>query len=90
SKNDAGGFEIPEARDSFSDLDDAILDDFSLPRSGKSRNRRRKTETARPDAGLRSDGGASSEPSSSRTANRGDPKHHGSHGFHGENQSWDP
>ena len=49
SKDDAGGFEIPEARDSFSDLDDAILDDFSLPRSGKSTGRRRKTETARPD-----------------------------------------
>ena len=52
SKNDAGGFDIPDARDSFDDFDDAILDGFSSPKDNKSRKRRklrdRKTKTAPP------------------------------------------
>ena len=46
SKDDAGGFDIPEARDSFDDLDDMILDGFSSSKGNKSRKRRKKTGTA--------------------------------------------
>ncbi len=52
SKDDAGGFDIPDARDSFDDVDDAILDGFSSSTVNKSRKRRKlrrgKTETAPP------------------------------------------